>query len=118
MNVREYFRIAGRIAMSEDHHRKYRRRYLMGAVAIRNDGVIVISKNTTSKTPNQKLHAESRVLKKAGKGAILFVVRICRANGIFKMAHPCKKCMAEIQNREVRRVYYTISNREYGSFIP
>ena len=97
---------------SKDRSR-VRKSYRLGAIAIRRDGTIVTAQNGLNYCPNQKTHAESRVLKKAGQGAILFVSRIAR-DGSIRMARPCPKCLKEIQNRKVYKVYYTISNHEYG----
>ena len=58
-------------------------------------------------------HAEHRVLKKAGKGPILYVARIDRY-GHWAMAKPCNLCQTLIKNRRVKRVYYTITKDEWG----
>jgi len=107
--VQHYLDLALGIALKE----KYRRHSMLGAVAIRKDGCVVCSNNIANFHPNQCIHAESRVLKKAGMGAVLFVARVTR-HGEIKLAKPCRRCMAEIKNRRVRRVYYTIDADEYG----
>lgn len=109
----KYLDLAIRIAKggSED------RNYLIGCVSLRTDGAIVVAPNSWTKEPEPKAHAESRCLNKSGLGATLWVARICR-DGQLAMAKPCKKCQALIRNKKVKRVYYTISNNEYGVWDP
>lgn len=91
------------------------RHYRLGAVAIRKDGAVVISNNSRIHKPNHNHgHAENRVMRKAGCGAIIFVSRIDK-NGSYRMARPCPKCLVELRNRRAKKVFYTISDHEYGS---
>jgi tRNA(Arg) A34 adenosine deaminase TadA len=99
--------------------------YSLACIAIRNDGVLVKSINgtvprtlkTLKKTALPSAHAEVRVLKKAGKGAILYVARVWR-NGDWALSRPCATCRAMIKNRNVKIVYYTIGPSEWGVWIP
>lgn len=94
-----------------------RKNYLLACIARRKDGAIVRSRNSTMRHPCSDGHAESRVLRKAGHGATLWVARVTR-NGEWKMAKPCEKCQALIRNHSVKRVYYTIAPNEWGVWIP
>ena len=88
------------------------REYYLGAVAIRDDGAIVSSRNGPAKDVCPPCHAEARVLKKAGAGAILYVARI-RSDGSWALAMPCRTCMKLIRRRKVKAVYYTVEPGRY-----
>jgi tRNA(Arg) A34 adenosine deaminase TadA len=94
-----------------------RKNFLLGCIAKRKDGAFVRSRNSTMRDPTPEGHAEARVLKKAGHGAILWVARVTR-DGAWKMAKPCEKCQALIRNHGVKKVYYTIAPNEWGVWIP
>jgi len=94
------------------------RSFLLGCVAKRKDGTLVYSYNSHSNFPLYAGHAEARVLRKAGKGATLWVARILRLNGEWAMARPCSRCQALLKNKKVKKVYYTIGPNEYGTWRP
>lgn len=109
----KYLDLAIRIAKGGTEERNYR----IGCVGIRTDGAIVVAPNLLTKKPEHKAHAESRVISKSDAGVILYVARILR-NDAIALAKPCVKCQALIKNRRVKRVFYTISNSEYGVWDP
>ena len=94
-------------------HKRDKRLYQMGAVAIRADGVIVCSSNGASQDVDPSMHAEARVLRKAGFGASLFVARVRKLDGTTAMAKPCPACEALIRNRGVKVVCYSTDNGGY-----
>ncbi len=104
---------AAAIAMDGD----WKKNYLLGAVALRKDGVLVYSKNSLVQTPSPSGHAEARILKKAGSGAILWVARVYK-DGRWAMAKPCRHCATLIKNKGVKRLYYTMGDNEYGVWEP
>ena len=106
-----YIELAKEVALRGDPRRKH----FLGAVAIRTDGVVVSSSNGTwlDRAPTQ--HAEAKVLRKAGRGAILFVARVGR-NGTIGLSMPCRECRQLIRNKGVKRVYFTIDAIEIGTF--
>lgn len=110
-----YLNLAGKTATKNG--KSHKKRYHLGAVAIRKDGAVVVSQNGATKQPNQEVHAEAKVLRKAGTDALLFVARVGR-DGRTKMARPCPRCLTEIKNRRVKKVYYTINSQEYGCIQP
>lgn len=113
MSVRQifnYFEIAGRIASN----RRGKKTYLLAAVGIRSDGQMVQSVNGHSLSPTPPAHAEARLSRKLDKNATVFVARILLSDGSFAMAKPCQNCMRSLRSKKVKRVYYTISNNEYG----
>lgn len=81
------------------------RHYYLGAVGIRRDGVLVASANGAHRFPESQHHAEARVLRKLGKGGILYVVRTL-ANGDWSISTPCEGCRALIKAHRVKKVYY------------
>lgn len=117
--VWEFFERAKKVAVQ----RKDNRSFLIGAAAIRSDGVCVCSANGPvlmhgdDKHYFKWAHAEARVIRKVDKGATVFVVRVCKTTGGFKNARPCQTCINAMRTRMVKKVYYTISNNEFGVII-
>jgi len=121
-------KLAGKIAVpvSDDD----RRSFWLGCVGIRNDGVMVssrngnirnmFSKNTVNVESDKscEYHAEGRALRKMDKGGILYVARISRKDGSFVMSRPCPLCQAKIKAKKIEKVYYSINNRQYGVYYP
>jgi len=108
--MNKYFQIAKKIALSK----KDKRAFLMGALAIRKDGVIVGALNGPVKTPEPWAHAEARLSRKMGYGATVYIVRVLRTGGRFAIAKPCETCMNIMRSRKVKKIYYTIDNNSYG----
>src|ERR1700748_315771 len=106
----KYLDLAIRIAKGGEENRNY----LIGCVALREDGAIVTSPNILTKKPEHSAHAEYRIVKhKSGIGATLWVARMHR-DGQWANAKPCIKCPTLIRNKRVKKVYYTISPNTYG----
>lgn len=97
----------------------YKSQYLVMAMAIRKDGVIVYSSNGATTVPAQDrlkvkvAHAEQRISRKIDTGAEVYVARLFRT-GEWALSKPCKSCETMLRARGVRRVYYTIAEHEYG----
>jgi tRNA(Arg) A34 adenosine deaminase TadA len=91
------------------------RRAFIGCVAVRKDGAIVASRNSSiwPPIPYPLAHAEARALRKAGAGAIVFVGRI-RKDGSIGLAKPCSRCYQALKHHDVRRVYYTVSDNQWA----
>lgn len=106
----ENLNLAGKIAISKDNGRAF----LLGALGIRKDGVMVFAANSTSQEPDRRGHAEYRMAAKLDRGSTVYVARIRLLNGEFAMAKPCFSCEKVLKSKRVKRVYYTISNNEYG----
>lgn len=87
--------------------------FKIAALAVRKDGALVRSINLPTKDPNPRVHAESRVMLKAGWGSTVYVARVLR-NGIPALSRPCADCERLMRARGVKKVYYTIDNDEYG----
>lgn len=109
-NHKRFFRLAGNAACLKSDPRNY----FLGAVGIRNDGVIVISRNIISDSETSYCHAETKLVKKLDKGAIVYVARVLKLNGSFANARPCVDCIRAMKRKNVKRVYYTISDDKYG----
>jgi tRNA(Arg) A34 adenosine deaminase TadA len=104
------------------------RTFIVGAVGIRQDGKLVHSKNeavfdTHSRDKKgffyqykrfPEAHAESRLVKKIDFGATIYVARVIRSTGVLAMARPCETCQAILKAFKVDKVYYTISDNEWG----
>lgn len=108
------FRLAAEAAVATNDARSY----LLGAVAVRDrDQVVVRAANGPSMEQCGSAHAEARVLRKAGREPVLYVVRISRKTGFFTMARPCAGCLSLMRNHYVQRCYYTIDSNEYGVIV-
>lgn len=102
------------------------RDYWLGAVGVREDGVIVSAKNgaasfrTTIKSYQllPTSHAEGRVLRKLGKGGTIFVARVSKKDRCWAMARACSICQVQLKAAKVKRVYYTIDSNHYGVWFP
>lgn len=83
------------------------RRYLLGAIALRNDGALVRSRNSpcTQRTP--EVHAEARLCTRLTPGTTVFVARAMRGIRCAGMAKPCTGCMNSMRSVGVSRVYFT-----------
>lgn len=93
----KYLRIAKKVASSSVHE------FQLGAILISGGRILAAEHN------RHGVHAEVRVLKKAGeraKGAILLVARVNRS-GNLTMARPCKNCWKVIESSGVKNVWYT-----------
>jgi tRNA(Arg) A34 adenosine deaminase TadA len=117
----DMLKIAGKIAVPQCDNDL--RTFWLGAVAVRQDQVVVKSKNGSARpdmkenagfTPAPDAHAEARVLNKAGKNATICVARISRLTGQYAMSRPCCYCMAKMKAYKVRTCYYTVDSKSYG----
>lgn len=107
---------AAEVAANSKHINKS---YYLGCVALRKDGVFVTSTNMTiSEHQTPSAHAEARVLRKAGRGAVVWIARVRKDKCTWALAKPCKKCRALLINYEVEKVIYTIGPNEYGIWKP
>lgn len=118
MNVWKYFQLAKEIATLRDDRRAFR----LGAIGIRHDGIIVAACNgrvaidpTDKRSYFSKAHAEFRLSRKLDKNSIVFVVRIGISDNKFKNGKPCNNCENFLRKRGVSKIYYTISETEYGT---
>lgn len=89
------------------------RAYRFAVIGIRSDGAIVRSRNLSTKVPEHRAHAESRIVRKLDVGAIIYIARILK-NGSAAMARPCIKCENVLRAHGIKKAYYTIAHKEYG----
>jgi pyrimidine deaminase RibD-like protein len=108
-----YLNLAAKYALKGEVERSY----YLACVVKRSDGAITASYNERNKVPIHSGHAEARAIRKADKGATIYVARITRS-GNWANARPCKKCQALIRNACISKVYYTISPNEYKVWNP
>ena len=110
--IKRLFKLAAEVASLNDKN-GVNRQFRVGAVAVRQDGVIVSASNLPVFGPTPPAHAEARVLDKATANAIIYVVRV-DSFGRYTMAKPCRHCLSKMIRYNVKRCYYTISEHEYG----
>lgn len=106
---------------------KDERVFFLGAVGVRQDGRIVHSKNAAvfdtsfldgaTSPPYKRFpgsHAEIRLSKKLGFNATVYVARVKKGTGELAMARPCECCQAVLRSFRVDKVFYTISDNQWG----
>lgn len=112
--ITNYLGMAAKIAVSKDDERSF----LLGAIGIRNDGAIVKAMNSPSQLQDKMAHAESKLTRKLGFGADVFVSRIAKGSREWAMAKPCPFCQCILKAFRVYKVYYTIDKQFYGIWTP
>lgn len=93
--------------------RKDDRRFYIGAIGLRSDGTKVKACNGNPKEPTRQHHCEFRLSRKLDRGGTVYVARTL-ADGRLGMARPCEDCEKALRYRGVTKVFYTISDSEYG----
>ena len=105
----KYLKLAGKIARLKRDDR----RYFLGAIGIRSDGVLVCSYNGAPKEPCAEHHCEFRLTRKLDKGSVVYISRTL-SDGTPALSKPCYTCELALRSAGVQRVYYTISIDNYG----
>lgn len=95
-----------------------KRQFMLGAVGLRNDGVIVTSRNVASPDPAPNHHAETRLVRKLTPGSTVWVARVAKGTGDWAMSRPCNGCMQRLRAAGVSRVVYTVGPNEWGVVRP
>jgi deoxycytidylate deaminase len=75
--------------------------------------VIVTANNIACREVQAEAHAEARLVRKLNHGSDIYVARVLR-DGTVATARPCPKCQKAMRNRGINRVFYTISDSEWG----
>lgn len=91
------------------------RTFCLGAVGLRNDGVIVTAKNIAAADVVPTHHAEARVVRKLTPDSVVWVARISRMNGEWTMSRPCANCQGRMRAAGVKKAVYTIAPNEWGT---
>jgi len=102
-------RIAQGVALSRIGKQEYK----LGASGLRADGKIVIAHNTKATDRTWNTHAETRLCRKLTPKSVVAVIRVIHT-GTMAMAKPCKSCETCLRRIGVVKVYYSISDNEFG----
>lgn len=89
------------------------RAYRFAVIGVRYDGAIVRSRNLSTKTPEHRAHAESRIVRKLDVGAVIYIARVLK-DGNPALARPCKKCQNVLRAHGIKKAYFTIGIDEWG----
>lgn len=111
MNHKHYLSMAKMVAQDR---RDDGRQFMHGAVGVRKDGLLVFASNIKSPGFIPRCHAEARLSQKLDKGAAVYVARVRKIDGSMANSRPCEDCLRAMRRMDVRRVYYSISDHEYG----
>jgi cytidine deaminase len=109
--MNKYFKLAHLHALKDISSFK---RYYFGAIGIRNDGRIVHSTNLRNPDATINCHAETRLCSKLDKDSEVYVLRTNRNGSRILLARPCNGCQNKMKATGVKKVYYSISNNEFG----
>jgi hypothetical protein len=105
-----YFDIAAKLTAAKKDDRSF----LLGSIGIRKDGAMVSAINSASEFPNRLLHSEYKICRKLDVGATVYVCRVKLMDGSFGKARPCRSCLKCLVSKGVSKVYYTITDVEFG----
>lgn len=114
---RKMLQMAANAALEGQDRPRERRQFILGAVGIRNDGVLVKSRNLSAPLPAPDHHAETRLARKLTPGSTVWVARVSRKTWGWAMAKPCPGCERRLRAAGVERVIYTIGPDEFGTLI-
>lgn len=115
-STQKIFKKAAELASNSKERNK---KFDLACIALRKDGVLVKATNITviqNRSPSS--HAEARVLRKSGTGAIIWIVRVLKDKKTWAMAKPCKNCQSLIKNYNVKKVYYSTGPGNYEIWTP
>jgi cytidine deaminase len=102
--------------VAKDKSEKFdNRSFYLGAVGLRNDGVLVTAKNIAATNVVLTHHAETRVVRKLTPGSVVWVARVLRSTGEWTLARPCGSCQNRMKTAGVKKVIYTIAPNEWGT---
>src|SRR5512139_371569 len=104
------------LAAEVSRSRQDDRRFCLGAVGLRADGVTVWACNGNPKEPDFHHHAEFRLSRKLTKGSDVFVARTT-ADGKWALAKPCNDCLKRLQVCKVSTVYWTVGQDSWSKTI-
>lgn len=110
---KKMLRAAASAAIQNDERGNDIRTFFLGSVGLRNDGVLVSSRNVASRDVALSHHAEARLARKLTPQSEVWVARI-RKNGEWAMARPCASCQNKLRMAGVSRVVYTLGPDEWG----
>ena len=117
----ELLRLAGQVALPTNVKMDMRQ-FWVGVIGIRRDNVLVSAKNGSAQATDflaykngfPPAHAEARCCRKMDNGGVIYVARVAKGTRLLALARPCVFCVRVLRSKDIRRVYYTISNEEYG----
>ena len=92
------------------------RSFRVGAAGLRTDGVMVYAYNGAAPNKCAEIHAETRLCKKLGMGAIVWVARATK-DGQLALAKPCANCQRTLRRRGVLKVIYSTGPDDYEVMI-
>lgn len=112
MNHKKYLALAAQVSRLKNDERSF----FIGAVGIRSDGIMVAAANGPARIQTRQAHSEARISRKLDKHATVYVARTLK-NGAWAISKPCEDCQRALKRAKVKRVYYTISDNEFGCLI-
>lgn len=112
-NDKKMLTLAASVALGSENRSRDNRGFLLGAIGLRNDGVVMQARNVPALDFAPDHHAETRLARKLTPNSIVWVARVLK-NGLWAIAKPCAGCQIRLRAVGVRRVVYTIAPNEWG----
>lgn len=79
----------------------------VGAAGIRRDGTIVVARNGPAPKKEPRAHAEARLIRKLGRGALAVCVARTWADGTLALAAPCPRCANLLDASQCHSVFFS-----------
>lgn len=112
MNTKDLLMLAAKLARSKVDGRCF----CLGAVAIRNDDVMVYAYNGAPKNPCPQHHCEARLIRKLDRGATVYLARTL-VSGEWANSKPCQLCEKALRRARVKKIYYTTGKNEWDCIV-
>lgn len=103
-------------------------RFLHGAVVVKHGRTLALAANRNRNTPGSvpvsetSYHAEVAAIRQVSpesvRGAILYVARYSRKDGLGTISRPCDGCWDVISKSGIKRVVYTTGDGRYAEERP
>lgn len=84
----------------------------VGAVIVKDNKVIAVAHNLKEKKQNCICHAEIIAISRASKKLKNFRLSDC---DIYVTKEPCLMCMGAILSARIRKIYYAVSDKRFGT---
>lgn len=105
---------AARVAIGAEDNRNF----LLGAIGLRPDGILVSSRNIAAPNTAPHHHAETRLIRKLTPGSTIWVARVSKGDGCWALAKPCPGCENRLRSVGIKKIVYTIGPGEWGIIDP
>ena len=112
-NDKKMLTLAATTAIGSSNRSVDNRTFLLGAIGVRRDGVVVSARNVSALDFAPHHHAEARLVRKMTPNSTIWVARVLKDKR-WAMAKPCQGCVNLMRSAGIKRAVYTIAHNEWG----